>query len=242
MIYGAILASGKGTRMNSNSSVPKQFMTLGDKPLVIHTIKNMLKSNKFDYLYIAFPSDFYDYATEIINNYIEKSQLEKIVILTGGKERMDSIQNIINHISNTREIKEEDIIVIHDGVRPFITDKIINDSINGAKEYGAVVLAVPVSDTLLISNNGDVVDNIPKRSLYYKGQAPDSFKLKLFISLLNKLTIEQKIQITGTSQVCTLNNYPIHMISGDEINFKITTNSDLFLAEKVFEGSDKNDY
>ena len=150
-------------------------------------------------------------------------------------------KDIISKITEEKEITEEDIIVIHDGVRPFVTEKILNDSIDGAIKYGAVVCAIPVSDTLLISNEGNVVDEIPKRSLYYKGQAPDSFNLKIFIELLNKLTDEQRKTITGTSQVCTLNNYPIHMIEGDEVNFKITTASDFIIAENIIKGSENND-
>ena len=93
--------------------------------------------------------------------------------------------------------------------------------------------AVPASDTMLMSNNGDYVDDIPKRSALFKGQAPDSFNLQKFIELESALSEEQKLIITGTSQVCTLNNYPIKMIPGDEINFKITTDGDLVIAKSL---------
>ena len=100
---------------------------------------------------------------------------------------------------------------------------------------------MPVSDTLLVSNNGIEVNNIPKRSLYYKGQAPDSFNLNLFIDLLEKLTPLERQQITGTSQVCTLNNYPIYMIEGDELNFKITTKSDFAIASSIVKEGNYDD-
>jgi len=241
MIYGAILASGKGTRVKSVSSVPKQFMKINNIPTIIYTIRNMLKVTRFNYIYLAVPNDYIEYCNNLINEYLKEYEKEKIIIVAGGKERMDSIDNIISKITEEKEITEEDIIVIHDGVRPFVTEKILNDSIDGAIKYGAVVCAIPVSDTLLISNEGNVVDEIPKRSLYYKGQAPDSFNLKIFIELLNKLTDEQRKIITGTSQVCILNNYPIHMIEGDEVNFKITTASDFIIAENIIKGSENND-
>lgn len=241
MNYGAILASGRGTRMKNTYSIPKQFVEIEGIPTIIYTIKNMLKINRFDYIYIAVPEEYLEYTNNIINKYINKENINKLIVVSGGKERMDSIDNIINKIKKDREIKENDIIVIHDGVRPFVTKKILNDSIDSAREYGAVVAAIPVSDTLLISNEGEIVDEIPKRSLYYKGQAPDSFKLKLFIDLLNKLDDNQRKEITGTSQVCTLNNYPIHMIEGDEVNFKITTASDFVIAKNIIKGGEKND-
>lgn len=241
MNYGAILASGRGTRMKNTYSIPKQFVEIEGIPTIIYTIKNMLKINRFDYIYIAVPEEYLEHTNNIINKYINKENINKLIVVSGGKERMDSIDNIINKIKKDREIKENDIIVIHDGVRPFVTEKILNDSIDSAREYGAVVAAIPVSDTLLISNEGEIVDEIPKRSLYYKGQAPDSFKLKLFIDLLNKLDDNQRKEITGTSQVCTLNNYPIHMIEGDEVNFKITTASDFVIAKNIIKGGEKND-
>lgn len=241
MNYGAILASGRGTRMKNTYSIPKQFVEIEEIPTIIYTIKNMLKINRFDYIYIAVPEEYLEHTNNIINKYINKENINKLIVVSGGKERMDSIDNIINKIKKDREIKENDIIVIHDGVRPFVTEKILNDSIDSAREYGAVVAAIPVSDTLLISNKGEIVDEIPKRSLYYKGQAPDSFKLKLFIDLLNKLDDNQRKEITGTSQVCTLNNYPIHMIEGDEVNFKITTASDFVIAKNIIKGGEKND-
>lgn len=241
MIYGAILASGKGTRVKSISSVPKQFMEINGIPTIIYTLKNMLKIKRFDYIYLAVPNDYIEYTNTLIKEYLKSEEIKKIITISGGKERMDSIDNIVSKIDKDKGITEQDIIVIHDGVRPFVTEKILNDSIDGAKKYGAVVAAIPVSDTLLISNEGKIVDEIPNRSLYYKGQAPDSFRLKLFVDLLNKLTDEKRKKITGTSQVCTLNNYPIHMIEGDEVNFKITTSSDFIIAENIIKGSEKND-
>lgn len=241
MIYGAILASGKGTRVKSISSVPKQFMEINGIPTIIYTLKNMLKIKRFDYIYLAVPNDYIEYTNTLIKEHLRSEEIKKIITISGGKERMDSIDNIVSKIDKDKGITEQDIIVIHDGVRPFVTEKILNDSIDGAKKYGAVVAAIPVSDTLLISNEGKIVDEIPNRSLYYKGQAPDSFRLKLFVDLLNKLTDEKRKKITGTSQVCTLNNYPIHMIEGDEVNFKITTSSDFIIAENIIKGSEKND-
>lgn len=239
MNYGVVLASGKGTRMNGAFSCPKQFVELGGIPIIIYTIRNMIKINRFDYLYIAVSEEYVEYTNDLINKYIDTNIKIKIVI--GGKERMDTIDNVINEIKNNNKINDDDVIVIHDGVRPFVTEKILNDSIAGARKYGAVVAAVAVSDTLLISNNGDTVDSIPNRNLYYKGQAPDSFKLKLFIELLDKIDEEKRKQITGTSQICTLNNYPIHMILGDDINFKITTVSDFEIAKNIIKGGGTDD-
>ena len=230
MIYGAMLAGGSGTRVKS-SDVPKQFIEIGGDPVIIHTLKNMLKVPRFDRVYIACREDFKDYLKEKVAENI--SQPERVRIISGGKERMDSIRCVTDAISADNGIHEEDVIVIHDAVRPFVTEKILNDSIDAAAKYGACVCGLPCADTILHSFKGDIVDDIPARSELFCGQAPDSFRLAHFIRMQENLTPEQKAVITGTSQICTMNGQPIHIIEGDAINFKITTDSDLLMVRTL---------
>ena len=228
MNYGVILASGGGTRMKS-INIPKQYYEINGIPIFIYTLKRMLQGNLFDVIYLAIKEEYTELVSDYLKRYIDD---DRVKIVYGGKERIDTIHNVITEISK-RDIGSDDVIVIHDAVRPFVTDKILQDSVKYAREYGATVAAVPASDTMLMSNNGDYVDDIPKRSALFKGQAPDSFNLQKFIELESALSEEQKLIITGTSQVCTLNNYPIKMIPGDEINFKITTDGDLVIAKSL---------
>ena len=93
MIYGAILASGKGTRVRTTSSVPKQFMKINNIPTIIYTIRNMLKVTRFNYIYLAVPNDYIEYCNNLINEYLKEYEKEKIIIVAGGKERMDSLDN-----------------------------------------------------------------------------------------------------------------------------------------------------
>ena len=231
MIYGAILASGVGSRIKS-IDIPKQYYEINSKPIIVYTLENILKDNLFDVIYIAISSEYFQIVSNYLNKFIEKDKLRYIKIIFGGKTRMDTIHNVINEIRKN-EINDEDIIVIHDAVRPFVTKKILEDNIENAKIHCAVVTAVPVADTMLVSDNGDFVDKIPPRKTLYKGQSPDSFNIKKLIELESRLTSEQINEITGTSQICTMNNYPIKMILGDDINFKITTDSDLKIAKNL---------
>ena len=231
MNYAVLLAGGTGSRMKS-IEIPKQYYEINEIPIIIYTLKTFIKVDSFDYIYIAVNDEFKDYLNSIIKKYIDKTNITKITLVSGGKERIDSIHNVITTI-DINNVNNDDIIVIHDAVRPFVTEKIILDNIEGAKKYGATVTSVPVNDTILLSTDGDYVDRIPIRKTLFNGQSPDSFNLKTFIELENKLTDDQKEIITGTSQVCTLNDYPIKMIEGDTINFKITTDADLELAEHI---------
>lgn len=230
MIYGAMLAGGSGTRVKS-ADIPKQFIEICGQPVIIHTLKNMLKVSRFDKIYIAARADYIDYLNEQVRANI--SEPARVRIIPGGKERMDSIHNVTAAIEADNGISDEDVIVIHDAVRPFVTEKILNDSIDSAAKYGACVCGLPCADTILHSVKGDVVDDIPTRSELFCGQAPDSFRLKKFIEMQENLTEEQKKTITGTSQICTLNNQPIYIIEGDAINFKITTDSDLLMVKTL---------
>lgn len=231
MNYGVLLAGGTGSRMKS-IEIPKQYYKINKIPIIIYTLKTFINVDCFDFIYIAVNNKFKDFLNSMIKKHIDKTDIAKIKLVSGGNERIDSIHNVVKAI-NINNINDEDIIVIHDAVRPFVTKKIILDNIKGAKKYGATVTFVPVNDTILLSTDGDYVDRIPIRKTLFHGQSPDSFNLKTFIELENKLTDEQKEIITGTSQVCTLNDYPIKMIEGDTINFKITTDADLELAEHI---------
>lgn len=224
MIYGAMLAGGVGSRMKS-ATIPKQFLEVEGKPIILYTLQNMLKVERFDYIYIATHKDYLDYMKDMVTKYA--SNPEKVCVIEGGKERMDSIHNVTTAIVKDNGLHEDDVIVIHDAVRPLVTEKILNDSIDAAKEYGACVCGLPAVDTMLYSEDGKVVTNIPERSKLYNGQAPDSFHLPRFLEMQDNLTPEQKAVITGTSQICTMNNQPIYIIEGDALNFKLTTDGDL---------------
>ena len=173
-----------------------------------------------------------------MNEQVKKNipESEKVRVILGGKERMDTINNVTTAITNDNGLHDDDVIVIHDAVRPFVTEKILNDSIDCAAEYGACVCGLLCADTILHSKGGEYVEDIPARSELYSGQAPDSFRLAHFIQMQDNLTEEQKKVITGTSQICTMNNQPIHLIEGDAINFKITTDSDLLIVRTLLGG------
>lgn len=233
MIYGAMLAGGVGSRMKS-ATIPKQFLEVQGQPIILYTLRNMLKVERFDYIYIATHHDYIVYMKEMVQKYVEMPQ--KVRIIEGGKERMDSIHNVTDAIVADEGLHEDDVIVIHDAVRPLVTEKILNDSIDAAGKYGACVCGLPAVDTMLYSEDGKVVTNIPERSKLYNGQAPDSFSLPRFLEMQNNLTEEQKKVITGTSQICTMNEQPIYIIEGDPLNFKLTTDGDLLIFKSMIEG------
>ena len=234
MNYAIILAAGFGTRIK-NLDIPKQYYEINGIPIIMYTIKRFMDLNCFDYIFLTVDKDYQEYMKGLLKKHIE--EYEQIQLVTGGKERIDSIHNVIKQI-DVDDVNAEDIIVVHDGVRPFVTNEIILDSIENASEFGACVTSSPVNDTILQSMNGKFVDNIPVRSTLFCGQSPDTFNLKKFIEMINGLTDEQKAKVTGTSDICTFYNVPIKMIKGNNLNFKITTDADLKIAELLLKEMD----
>lgn len=226
--YAAILAGGVGNRMHS-ATIPKQFLTLGDRPIIIWTIQKIIRSKAFDHICIAIHPQWKDYLQELFGKWnIDDSVL---TIVSGGKERLDSIENVIDAIYASHTVMPDDKILIHDAVRPFITDRIIRDSLKALDQHPAVVAAIPATDTMLWIEEGDQVDSMPDRSKLYNGQAPDSFRLPVLAKSLKELTPQQRRVITGTAQICLLDGIPIHTVPGDPVNIKLTSDSDMLIAE-----------
>lgn len=231
MVYGVILASGVGKRMGID--IPKQYVEINGKPIIVYTIVSMLQVERIDKIYIAVSEEYVEYMKEILKKYFKPQQIEKMYIVKGGAERIDTINNVTAAIVEGQMVQDDDVVIFHDAVRPFVTRQILEDSIDGVLKYGATVAGLPAVDTMLCSEDGCKVDSIPMRSTIFHGQAPDSFRLKYFLELSENLSEEQRKQLTGTSQFCTYNNKPIYLIKGDPLNFKITTRDDLLRAEMV---------
>lgn len=228
MNYVIILAAGFGTRIK-NLDIPKQYYEINGIPIIMYTIKKFMDLNCFDYVYLTVDANYKDLMTQHLKKHIDN--YEQIKLVEGGKERIDSICNVIEFIEKNNDVSDEDIIVVQDGVRPFVSNEIILNSIECAKEHGTCATSSPVNDTIFQSKDGDTVDNIPVRSTLFCGQSPDAFNLKNFIDMINGLNEEQKRSITGTSDICLFYNIPIKMIKGSNLNFKITTDADLKIAE-----------
>lgn len=236
MIFGAILAGGIGSRMNI-SDLPKQFLLLGDKPIIIHTLQKMLLSIELDYIYIGTHEDWILYMEDLINKYIlSKENKKKIILVSGGKDRNETIMNIVNDIENKFGQNEENIIVTHDAVRPFLTSRMIKENIKYASEYGACDTVVPAIDTIVISEDGNIIKNIPDRNKMYQGQTPQSFKISTLKLLYSTLTEEEKNILTDACKIFVVKNQPVYLVEGEISNLKITTPSDYKIAQAMIGG------
>lgn len=209
--------------------MPKQFIEIGDTPIIVLTIRRMLQVGSFDKVFVAIHPSWMSYLEALVREAFGED--DRLVLIEGGEERLDSITNSVEAAIAEHGLRDEDIIVLHDAVRPFVSQEILENSITGALKHAAVVAAVPATDTMLWIEEGITVASMPDRSKLYHGQAPDSFQLKVLKESLDTLTDEERCIITGTAQICMLKGIPVHTIPGERNNIKITTPEDLVTAE-----------
>lgn len=230
MIFAAILAGGIGSRMGGTDT-PKQFLTLGDKPVIIHTIEKFVINSKFDKIIVLSPQNFINHTNNLINEYLGEN--DRIVVIEGGKTRNDTLLNSINYINENFDIDDDSIIVTHDSVRPFLTHRIIEDNIEAAKKFGACDTVIPATDTIVESIDGEVIENIPLRDNFYQGQTPQSFKINKLSELINSLSEEETNILTDACKIFVLKGEDVHLVKGDITNIKITYPYDLKLANTI---------
>lgn len=234
MIYGAILAGGKGLRMEK-ADLPKQYLRLGNQPIIIITLKKFLNCSRFDKIYVACHRDWLDYMKELIKEFLSEEQHKKVVVIEGGRERIDSFTNIMNVVINANGINDDDILICHDSVRPFVRSYMIEDCINITLKEKLAQVVIPVADTIFTSDKEGFITNTLPRNTLYQGQTPTGFQVKLLNKVLSEVSEEDKSKSTGTTQLFMHLGYSIGIIKGHTSNFKITTDHDLDVANKLYE-------
>lgn len=232
MIYAEILAGGKGTRMG-NTDMPKQYLKLGKKPVVIHTIEQFLLNAQVQKVIVCCPKAWMSYTSDIVEKYIKIH--DRVVIVEGGQTRNGTILNGCRYIEETFGIQEDDVIITHDAVRPFLTQRIIDENIKGALKYGAVDTVVEAFDTIVESVDGKTIHSIPVRSHMYQGQTPQSFNIKALQELFRTLTPEENEILTDACKAFVIKGHKVHLVAGEVYNTKITTQHDLKMANAIIE-------
>lgn len=235
MIYAAIVAGGTGSRMGAD--IPKQFLEIGGKPIIIRTIDRFLNNKHIDQVYIGVHTDWTDKLAEMCRaNMLDMSRIK---IISGGTDRNDTVFRIISSISSEYGVGDDDIILTHDGVRPFVSQSIINENIAIMQRYDGVTTSLPSTDTMLYSSDGNCIEKVPERAKMFRAQTPQTFRLGKLIAAYRSLDNEQRSLLTDTSSVFTLAGLNVGLVHGDELNIKITTPFDLVMAETILKYLDK---
>ncbi len=228
MVVAAVLAGGSGTRMGT--AVPKQFLEIEGLPVIIRSINAFINNDRVDKIIVSVSKDYIDFIKELTDKYV--SQKKEIIITEGGKTRSDTLFSVLRCMKN-KGILNDSIVLTHDAVRPFITDRIINDNIDAAEKYGACNTCIPAVDTVLISCDGKYIDSVPDRNTVFHAQTPQSFNAQKLYCLIENTPEEIFSSLTDGCSVFTYHKEPVYIVSGENYNIKITYPDDIKRAENI---------
>ena len=235
-VYAAILAGGSGSRMG-NPDKPKQFWEMGDRPVIAHTVEKFCLVSQFEKVIVLSPESWINQTRDILKRFMPQF-IDKIVVIAGGAERNDTIMNAIAYIEGSFGLADDDIIVTHDAVRPFVSYRISEDNIEAARKHGACDTVIPATDTIVQSVDGELIGSIPQRSEYYQGQTPQSFNAKMLKGLFAELTDDEKAILTDACKICVLKGHPVALVRGSVSNMKLTYTNDMRIARAMLEDED----
>ncbi len=220
-----IVAAGKGRRMNS--AVAKQYIELKGREILSYTVETFNKSRFINEIVLVTGEADVE---SVKNNIVKKYGFDKVkAVVSGGSERQYSVNNGLKLVS-----ADCDVVLIHDGVRPFVADKYIESLINTAYEHGACVLGVPVKDTIKVCDSENTIASTPERSSLWIAQTPQCFGYEIIKKAYDK-AMQDGILGTDDSMLAERTGIKIKMVEGDYNNIKITTPEDLYIGERILE-------
>ena len=232
---GVIFAGGVGTRMRSKD-IPKQFLYIHGKPIIIHTLEHFEQCAEIDAIVIACVDNYIGH----LRSLIEKFQINKVKkIVSGGQTGQ---QSIYNGLIAAKEIvgNNNAVVLIHDGVRPLINEKLLANNVKSVRQYGSCITAGIVKETIVeIDDNGNV-RNVPERKYSRVAKAPQSFYIDDILSAHKRADAEGKHDFIDSCTMMQHYGYRLHMIDGPYENIKITTPDDYYMMRAVLNVKEDN--
>lgn len=224
MNIAIIFAGGSGVRMGSG--IPKQFLEINGKPIIVYTLQLFQYHDQIDKIYISVLEHFIPYMEGLIGEY-HLSKVRKV--LPGGETAQDSIYNALKVAEG--ENPDDSVVLIHDGVRPFVSYEVISNNIESVKKYGNGITCTPCFETILISRDGQEVGTVPYRKETFAAQAPQSFYLKDILRA-HDVVRASETRYENMVDACTIirsQGMEAHMVMGNRGNIKVTTPEDVYI-------------
>ena len=226
-IYALIPAAGMGKRMGAGHN--KQYLLLDGKPILAHTLAVFENSPLIEAIYLVIPEAEIPYCRSEV---VERYGFGKVrAVIAGGAERQNSV---INGLRGMTGVADDDLVLIHDGVRPFVPVDVLERAAAAADEFGGAVVAVPVKDTVKVARDG-IVTETPKREELWLAQTPQAFRYGLIRAAYHAAAAEGFLG-TDDASLMERQGWPLHIVMGDYRNIKITTPEDMVLAEAFLKG------
>jgi len=224
MVAAIIVAAGKGLRMQD--ALRKQYLPLAGLPILAHTLTVLGKCQLISRIYLVIPQDDFDFCRARILNRIK---IANVNLVAGGARRQESVYRGLQQLERGCRI-----VVIHDGVRPFVPPDQITACIDGARKYGACILGIPAYDTLKQVDQSGTIVNTTARDAIWLAQTPQAFRCDLIKKAHDQAQLEG-YQGTDDASLVERLGLPVKIIRGSRSNIKITTREDLEIARALIE-------
>lgn len=233
MNIAVIFAGGSGQRMHTKD-IPKQFLEMHGKPIIIYTLEIFEKHPEIDAIVIACKKEWIEY----LNKLLYKYRIEKVKkVVSGGETGQLSIYN---GLVAAEEIScgEKSVVLIHDGVRPLINAKVISDNISSVKKHGAAITTAVVKETILVVNDAEAIDAVPDRAHSRVAKAPQSFWLDDILIAHKRAQSEGMIDCIDSCTLMKGYGYPLFLVDGPYENIKITTPDDFYTMRALIDAKE----
>ncbi|EGR1156927.1 2-C-methyl-D-erythritol 4-phosphate cytidylyltransferase [Vibrio parahaemolyticus] len=229
MNVALIFAGGVGTRMQ-NSTKPKQFLELYNKPVIIYTLEKFEENKNIDAIVVVCVEPWIDYLRKLLFKF----DIQKVkFVIPGGETGQESIFNGLCKIEE--EFDHNSVVLIHDGVRPLINDEIINRNIEAVKSHGSAITTCPPVETFVLVDNEDVVKDVHDRSLSQLAKAPQSFYLRDILKVHRQAREDCYTEAIDSCSLMTKYGYDVRLVSGISENIKITSPIDFFIFKAIID-------
>jgi 2-C-methyl-D-erythritol 4-phosphate cytidylyltransferase len=222
-------AAGRGLRMGG--PIPKQFLSLGGHPLIIHSLRLLQSSAAIDDIILAVPQSDMDYClTHIVNGH-RFTKVKKVV--PGGAERQDSVRHALEAVA-----EEVDVVLVHDAVRPFLTERMVEEVVAAARAKGAAIVALPMKDTVKQVGADHLIERTLDRRGLWLAQTPQAFRRDWLLAAHRKAHAEG-LHATDDAYLMEWSGYPVAVVEGSGDNIKVTRPEDLIIGEAILAARQK---
>lgn len=236
MNYALIFAGGVGSRMNTKAR-PKQFLEIHGKPIIIHTIEYFEEHSEIDAICVVIVEEWLEYTKKLLKKY----NIKKVKwVIKGGESALESQYIGLNAIKISKDYSKDDIVLIHDGVRPLINNKVITDCIDGVKKYGSAVTVAPAIETIIQTDETNMITRTFPRSKCQLARAPQSFKVKNILDAHIKAKNENVYDFVDSTSMMLYYGYKIHTIEGPVENIKVTNPIDFYICRALLDARENS--
>lgn len=205
--------------------VPKQFLTLGGQPIIVHTLRVLQAASVIDAILLAVPQAEMEYClTEVVNPH-RFTKVTKVV--PGGAERQDSVRHALEAVP-----EDADLVLVHDAVRPFLTERMVEDVVRMARAKGAAIVALPVRDTVKQVGADRVIERTVDRGPLWLAQTPQAFRRDWLLAAHRK-ALTEGVRATDDAYLVEWSGHPVSVIEGSGENIKVTRPEDLVIGEAI---------